>query len=200
MGWSQLRSARACKPADVQIAATRLLTEVEDALAWSTMRTATGPAATARLRSLPETLADADDDDDGSVLSLRRVAGRPEAAAASAARCRPTSSMSVAPLRAAFKSANASSSVDRVGPYWSPVRACTRVETYHCGAARRRSRRRASALEPCLKPRAAAWNTNTSCCCLLLLCNLCFAIYVMQSILCNRCYAIYGIRSKLCIL
>ena len=73
MGWSQLRSARACKPADVQIAATRLLTELEDALAWSTMRTATGPAGTARLRSLPETLAAADDDDDGSVLSLRRV-------------------------------------------------------------------------------------------------------------------------------
>ena len=153
------------------MAATRLLTEVEDELAWSTMRTATGPASIARLRSLRKTspsslragrncsaaslaaeaaavvscsrcsaadaaadaaahdssdgwrcsaagaVADADDDDDGSVLLLRRVPFSSEAAAARAARCRATSSLSVAPLRAAFKSGDASSWVDRVGSY-----------------------------------------------------------------------------------
>ena len=72
-------------------------------------------------------LADADDDDDGSMLSLRRGAGRPEAAAASAARCRPTSSLEVAPLRAAFKSAIASSLVARVGPCTLLVPNCTRA-------------------------------------------------------------------------
>ena len=33
-----------CKPADLQTAATRLLTELEHELPWSTMRTAKGPA------------------------------------------------------------------------------------------------------------------------------------------------------------
>ena len=70
-------------------------------------------------------LADADGDDDGSALSERRVAGRPEAAATSAARCRPTSSLEVAPMRAAFKSAIASSLVARVGPHTFLVPNCT---------------------------------------------------------------------------
>ena len=41
-----------CKPTDLQMAATRLLTEVEHELPWSRMRMAAGPASIARLRSL----------------------------------------------------------------------------------------------------------------------------------------------------